>query len=233
MLHHGHRLVTGLMVALWLLVGAFSGAAANTETAPAIKVALVDMGRVNTEYAQLAQKRAELQQWFEQQQRYLEELETRYIYLSEQHFNDILEILRMPRPLSQAAATRRDELRAINDEKEARHLELQAKVERTAKEQDEFNQLQETVEQRFRQISAIRDNLQAQLQQRQADAQAEVIDAMESAIEAAATAGGYHLVLNRMFVLYGGEDITDAVLQRLNGSAPAAPANARPPGGEQ
>lgn len=230
MLLQGHRLVTGLMVALWVLVGSLSGATADTS--PPIKVALVDMGRVNTEYSQLAQKRAELQQWFEQQQRYLEELETRYIYLSEQHFNEILDVLRMPRPLDAASAKRQRELRELNDEKEARHLELQAKVDRTAKEQDEFNQLQETAELRFRQISTIRDNLQAQLEQRQADAQAEVIDAMEGAIEAVATAGGYHLVLNRLFVLYGGEDITDAVMQRLNGSAPAAPADT-PPGGGQ
>lgn len=231
MVLHGRRLVKGLMVALCVGTLAFSKATADTE--PPIRVALVDMGRVNAEYGRLAEKRMELQQWFEQQQRYLEELETRYIYLSEQHFNEILEILRMPRPLSAAAAKRRDELRELNDEKEARHLELQAKVDRSAKEQDEFNQLQETVENRFAQITAIRDNLQAQLEQRQADAQAEVIDAMESAIEAVANEGGYHLVLNRLFVLYGGEDITDAVLDRLNGSAPAAPAEAEAPEGGQ
>ena len=224
-------------LALALVAGGFLPAVSAQETKPAIRIALVDIARVNAEFNQLAQKRGEMQQWFQQQKAYLAELEDKYSYLSEQHFNEILDILRMPRPLKAEAATRREELRDLNDEKEARFLELRAKVDRSAKEQDEFNQLLEIAEARARQIDTIRQGLQTQLAQRQDDAQAQVITAMEQAVREVAAAGGYHVVLNKVFVLYGGEDITDAVLEKLNGQAPARPAATEPtpapPGGGQ
>ncbi len=200
---------------------------AQPPPAPA-RIAIVDIAKINADFSVLARKREEMQQWFQQQQTYLEELDTKYAYLSEQHFNEVLDILRMPRALPAAAAKRQKELRDLNDTKEARALELQAKTDRSPKEQDEFNQLQESYAARQKQIDGIKEGLQGQLTKMQADAQTEVIASMEQAVKDVATAGGYTLVVNRAIVLFGGEDITDAVLQKLNAGAPPKPAPAGP-----
>jgi Skp family chaperone for outer membrane proteins len=219
--------VVAIVVAASLMTGAWA------QTAPApVKVAVVDLARVSNEYARLAEMRTEIQGWYQQQQKYLEELANGYSFLTEEHFKEVLDILSKPRPLAQPLAKRRDELQKLNEEKEARFLELQAKVDRTDKERDEFNQLQEINQARNGDIDKVAEDLRNQFMDKKTKAETDLTDAITQAVKDVATGAGYVLVLNKMGVMYGGDDITDVVIHKLNGSTAAPkPATGGAPGG--
>jgi Skp family chaperone for outer membrane proteins len=208
-----------------------TGAWAQNTPAP-VKVAVVDLARVSGEYARLAEVRVEIQGWYQQQQKYLEELANGYAFLTEEHFKEVLDILGKPRPLPQPLAKRRDELQKLNEEKEGRFLELQAKVDRTDKERDEFNQLQEINNARNADIDKVAEDLRDQFMEKKTQAETDLTDAITQAVKDVATGAGYILVLNKMGVMYGGDDITDVVIRKLNGStaAPKPATGARPSG---
>ena len=219
------------LAALVLAAHMMSGAWAQNAPAP-VKVAVVDLARVSNEYNRLAQVRTEIQSWYQQQQKYLEDLAHNYSFLTEEHFKEVLDILSKPRPLPQALAKRREELQKLNEEKESRYLELQAKVDRTDKERDEFNQLQEINNARNADIDKVADDLRAQFMEKKTKAETDLTDAITQAVKEVATAAGYVLVLNKMGVMYGGDDITDVVIQKLNGSTAAPrPATGAAPAG--
>jgi Skp family chaperone for outer membrane proteins len=205
-----------LVTALALAVGA-----AAQEAKPAVRIAVVDLEAVGAQFTRLALKREEIQQWFKQQEAYLQDLQNNYVYLTEAPFNEILDVLHMPRPLPPKPAKRQRELRKLNEEKEDRFLELQAKVDRTPQEQEEFNALQELAQARSKQIAGIAQDVRTQFMDRRKLAEDELNQALHTAVAEVAADAGYHLVLNKLAVVYGGEDITQAVLDKLNGRAPA------------
>ena len=231
MRHHvpTQGLVRGLTFSALILLAAQMTFA--QEAKPAAKIAVVDIVSINAQFAQLAVKRDEIQQWYQQQQKYLEELQNSYLYLSEGPFGEILDILRMPRPLSAKAAKRQKELRDLNSQKEDRYLELEAKTDRTAQEQEEFNGLQELRDARLKQITAIAEDLRRQFAEKRKQAEDALNQSLQAAVKDIAAERKYDLVLNKMGVLYGGDDITAAVLERLNTQAgtPAAAGGAAAP----
>lgn len=220
------------MVALWacmLLAGSIAQAQTTPPGPPAggPRIAVVDLQKIDQGYTQLATRSQELNQWASQQDAYLNDLRVKYSYLSEENFREILDILATPRPWAAAKAKRERELREINDAKDARFVELQAKVDRTAQEQEEFNGLQEISDARLKQIQAMADKLRQQFAQRRDQARTDLSNAVTAAVKEVAVQGGYTLVLDKQGVLYGGDEITDAVLQRLNSTTAPTP----PPGG--
>jgi len=226
--------VAGLATALTGLLGvAFAQDAAAPAAATQSKIGWVDLEKVNDQYSRLQSKRDELKMWFNQQEDLLRELASNYLFLSEELFNEALAILQKPRPLSAPDATRQQELKQFSDEKENRFLELEPKTDRTPREQEEFNGLQELAQARNKQIEALAQNLQRQLVQMQSSAEEELTNNMRAVVEQLATERGFSVVLNKLGVLYGGEDITAAVIERLNGAAPTAPAPAPAPAGGQ
>jgi len=218
-----HRM-WGLLGLTALLLGIAAVGAHAQDAAAAPKIAWVDLDQVNAQYDRLKAKREELRQWYAQQDALLKELSSKYLFLSEELFNEAIEILRKPRPLSAEDATRRDELRQISDEKENRFLELESKPDRTPREREDFLQLQEIAQSRSKHIEAIARELQADLMEMQAVAEQELTGNMQAVVQQIAAERGFSIVLNKLGVLYGGEDITATVLEKLNGAAPAAPA---------
>jgi Skp family chaperone for outer membrane proteins len=196
---------------------------------PAPRIAVVDLQKVDASYTRLTSLSQELQQWANQQDAYLNDLRVKYSYLSEENFKEVLDILATPRPWAAPKAKRERELREINDAKEARYLELQAKVDRTPQEQEEFNGLQEISDGRLKQIQAMADQLRQQFAQRRDQARTDLSNAVTVAVKDVAAASGYALVLDKQGVLYGGEDITDTVLVKLNGPNATPPASGATP----
>ncbi len=222
---------------VWTLsVASSTGAFADT-TAPPVRVAIVDVKEIDRQYIVPQTVNADVADDAKRGQRYLEELKNNYIYLSEEAFNDIIEIFGMTRPLPAEAARRQRELRDVNDKIEERYLALQAKVDRTAGEQDEFSRLQTSLDARKKQIQGIRDELQKRLDEQQASLYSGAMQSAQNAIVQVATENGFHLVFARGALLYGGEDITALVIEKLTGKpvTPAAespPAEVEPGGGE-
>ncbi|NSW55813.1 MAG: OmpH family outer membrane protein [Armatimonadetes bacterium] len=216
--------VLGLFLTCLLAATSFVVADTQSDTpaAPAqqpamsgLKIAVVDVKRINDEFVRPQARNEETANWARRQQQYIDELQNRYIYLSEEAFNEIIQILGMSRPLPAEAAKRQRELQDVNDKTEARFLDLQRKVDRTAEEQEEFNRLQAGVDARNKQVEQIVQNLQNQLNQMQMDTIDAAMDRAQTVIVEVATAGGYSLVFAKAAVIHGGDDITDQVLEKL------------------
>ena len=196
-----------------------------------LKVAVVDVKRINDEYVKPQTRNETTANWARRQQQYIDELQNRYMHLSEEAFNEVIQILGMSRPLAAPAATRQRELQELNDKTEARFLDLQRKVDRTAEEQEEFNRLQTGLDGRAKQVEQIVQNLQEQLNQMQMEAIDTAMDQAQAVIVEVATAGGYSLVFARAAVIHGGDDITDRVMEKLIGATapPVTPGAPGPP----
>jgi len=111
-------------------------------------------------------------------------------------------------------------------------LELQAKVDRTPAEQDEFSSLRELTEGRARQIQALTEQIQTVFRQKRGEMQAQLQAALQDAIKTIATENNYNYIFDSSVVMFGGEDLTETVLRKLNGVASGTPSgttNIAPP----
>ncbi len=206
-----------------------------TQPPAAVKVAFVDISAVSSEYQALQEKDAELKAWLAGRRDNLVSLQD-YIFLSEDNFNEAVAILDQPKPVPDDKLKRLDELAALSAQKEQRFRELESKSPRTTEEADEFSALREVMSARQQQLVQLEATINQQYQQRVEAARKELMRKVEETIAQYAQENGYDMVLDRAFVLYGGEDITRAIIDRLNPSPQATPAaeeGTTSPGGEE
>ena len=217
-------LATGL-TATW-------GQEAEPEPPAPAKVAFVDISTISSEYQALQEKDAELKAWLATRGDYLQSLQD-FIFLSEDHFNEVLTILDQPRPIANEKAKRLDELAALSAQKEQRFRDLESKSPRDDKEADEFSTLREGLNDRQQQLAQLEAMINQQYQERITTARQELMRNVEKAIAEYAQENGYEMVLDRAFVLYGGVDITRAIIERLNPPVEPAPEEEAPPPAEE
>lgn len=210
--------VAGLVVPLItvVLLGPVM-ALAQPEAVGPVRVAVVDIGRVSNEYQALSEKDQELKQWLAEKQRYREELED-YAFLSEENFNEVLQISELTQPLPEEKATRLEELRNLSADKLKRFLELRANPDRTAEEQENFNSLRDVAEARQQQLAELEQQILGEYGRKLQQARDVLLQEVEKVITQYAQDHGYDLVLDGAWVLFGGEDITDLIIERLNQS---------------
>jgi len=192
------------------------------------KVAFVDVSTISSEYQALQEKDAELKVWLAGQGDYLQSLQV-FIFLAEDNFNEALEIVKMTRPIPAERVERLDELEALSLQKEQRFLELQSKSPRTTEEADQFSTMREGLFARQQQLAQLEATINQQYQERITTAREELMGIVEETIAEYAQENGYDIVLDRAFVLYGGEDITWAIIERLNPPLEPAPEEEAPP----
>lgn len=217
MLQLSHRSAPALVVALLLVLASVG----HAQEAPALKIALVSLPKIEANYGALRTQEETLGQWWQGQRSLHDEL-ANFIFLSSADFAEATALMQKPRPLSEADQARLAELRAVSDQKDARFVELRAKTDRTPAETDEFNTLQDIAQARQEDLSKVRDTMMAELGDRRQTALAGLMTKVNDAIKAEAEAGGYQLVLDAEVVFLGGTDITDAVIARLNAEAGTA-----------
>ncbi len=184
------------------------------------KVAVVDITIVGEEYVALQEKNAELQAWLSRRAFYLESLED-YVFLSEDNFSEVLEILNMAPPVPDEEQARLEEIAALSEQKELRFAELEAKSPRTTAEAEEFSTLREVRDGRRRDLGELAMSIDEEYQQQLTLARRQLMRNVEQAVADYAQEQGYDLVLERAVVIYGGDDITRAIIARLN--PPAQP----------
>ena len=228
------RTVT-LAIAISILLATGLAATWGQEAEPqpaAAKVAFVDISTISSEYQALQEKDAELKAWLAGQRDYLQSLQD-FIFLSEDNFNEVLAILDQPKPIAEEKVKRLDELAAFSAQKEKRFRELESKSPRTTGEADEFSVLREVLNARQQQLAELEGTINQQYQKRVTTARQELMRNVEEAIAEYAQENGYDIVLDRAFVLYGGEDITRAIIDRLNPPVAPAPEEEAPPPAEE
>ncbi len=222
---HLEKLVAGLLLAALLAslpaLAQQAGQEQKKPPAASLKIAIVDIERIQREYEGFAQANQKLDEMYKRYGTILRELQ-RFMFLPQDSFREVLSILQLPKPLPADKQKRLDDLAKLSAQKERRYLDLQAKTNRTQQEEDEFQTLQETYKSRQRDISQLDQRYSDEFQRARAQMLSELEKKVLAAVAAVAARLKYDLVFNRLAVLYGGNDITDAVLEQLR--KPAQPA---------
>ncbi len=219
------------------VLGALALAAACTfpsyaqDAAVRPKIAVVSLARVQAGYTQLHTQEAELGRWLQSRKSFHDQL-TNFVFLPKKEFEESIELVRKPTPLAEADKTRLDELQRISDKNDARFAELQAKPDRTAEETAEFNALQDMYDASAATLKSLQQSIVEELGSKRDTALAGLMDTVQQAVVETAKEEGFDLVLDADMVFYGGEDITDRVIERLNAGT-EQPATEQPAAGEQ
>jgi Skp family chaperone for outer membrane proteins len=204
--------------ALWLTLGSLATAIAVCgpiwAAEPAASWGVVDMGRVATEYRGMHNLERQFQEFQREQDQMLDgRYKTRALYDDErQEFFDLSD---MGAP-TEERDKRLAELAGLSDKRENRLLELRQNKERTPGEEEEFRQLTALYDQRMGELAALQTSLQQAREAKRAELNRVLTDSVNSAVKAVAEERGLPIVVRREIVLYGGTDITEDVLTKLN-----------------
>ncbi len=194
-------------------------------------IAVVNLAELQANFGELRAREEDLGHWLEERRSRYNEL-SNYVFLSRTDFEEAVEILERARPLSEEDRERLQELRAVSDQREERFSELRAKPDRTPEEAAEFNTLQETYDARVEALQGMQQEIVQELERRRGTALTGLMERVEEAIVEAAEALGYDIVLDADAVFLGGDDITEAVLERLNYGTDGPPTTEEPAEGE-
>ena len=194
-------------------------------TAPAehvslnMKVGMVDLDVIAEQYRELTARQDELRTWAQTRARFIDQLRN-YLFLSEQNFAEVAELLQTPRDKwTDAQVTREEELRKVSEQKEKRFMDLQANTGRTPAEGDEFNSLSDTYEARHADITARATAIEQEYFDKRMQTQASLVSSVREIITKVAEDDKYDLVVDSSMIFYCSDQITDLtalVLESLN-----------------
>jgi Skp family chaperone for outer membrane proteins len=115
--------------------------------------------------------------------------------------------------------------------RERQYQDLRAKPERTAEEDGTFKTLDEIGTMRDADLNKRIDALEEELGVRTARVRADLMVPVRSVVNTIAAERGFLVVLEKDWVYFGGEDITEDVVKRLNETVAPPTAGAQPAGG--
>ena len=135
--------------------------------------------------------------------------------LTDAERQEFMDLLAMGAP-TEARTQRLSELRDLSDEREQRLLELGKKDECTEEEAAERQELETRYEARMAELAALQVEMKASRVAKYEELSELVADSVDNAIKAVVEEQKLALVLRKDSVMYGGVDITEAVLAKLN-----------------
>ena len=178
------------------------------------KWGVIDMERVAVEYQEMQRLNQEFQDFQRNQEIELQEKHTTRL-LTDAERQEFVDLSAMGAP-TEARTQRLKELRELSDEREQRLLELGKKDECTEEETAERQELEARYEARVTALAALQAEMKASRVGKYEELSKLVADGVDNAIKAAAEEQKLALVLRKDSVMYGGVDITEAVLAKLN-----------------
>lgn len=224
------RILLGLALSAGLGVGIAPAALAGA-AAPAPPWGVVDMDRVSGEYKGMQILDQQFQEFRKQQEAELDRRQkNRLLFDDEQRqYLDLSGATAAPTP---ERDQRLAELEKLSDERSRRLLDLGKKKDRTPDEEQEYHKLDQVYAQRSQEITAIQADTQKAVMAKYEELSKVISDSVNGAVKSVAQEKKLPIVLRKEIVLWGGVDITDEVVTRLNqGPLPQAsitPVLARP-----
>jgi outer membrane protein len=212
----------------------FIGGIAHSADAPAgkISVAFVDTARVMNESKTVAALQVEFQDYRKGQQKMLDDLYAGR-FLDDKERSE-LESLQKVASRSQAQNARVNELSKLSDTREQEAKRLSVLEKPTDEERARLTQLSNWADKQNQRAAQLQENIEKDAQQRSVQMNQRAFASIQDAIKSVAQEKGIEMVIDRQAILFSidGRDLTDAVLQKINGSAtaskPAASGTARP-----
>ena len=228
-----------VVAATTLLVAGLSSAFAQ-DVPPALRVGVVDLELVGRKFERKIKAEEALTQWYVGKQSFLQELD-KYIFCVGEEWEKAAKLLETPK--GQRTPEQGDQLKALLDEgtkRETRYKDLEAKQAQgtiTKDEDNELKVLRDIPTTRSAALRTLAEGVESELQQRMGAIREELMKPVREAVNAIAAEKGFVLVLEKDWVYFGGEDVTEDVIKKVNEMAPppagaaALPQPGAPPAG--
>jgi Skp family chaperone for outer membrane proteins len=203
-------------------------------------VGVVDLELVGRQFQLRAKREAELRQWYAGRQTILRELQ-QYVFCVGDEWQKAATLLQTPK--GQRTPEQEAQLKALLDEgpkRETRYKDLEVKQAQntlTKEEENDITVLRDIPNTRKADLQRMSDDVENELQQRGAAIHDELMAPVRAAVNSIAAERGFVLVLEKDWVYFGGEDVTEDVIKKVNEMAPppagtaATPQPGTPPAG--
>ena len=196
-----------------LLAASIAAVPARAET-EGPKLGVIDMDRVAVEYQEMQRLNVEFQEFQRKQEVELQQAHTTRL-LTDAERQEFTDLSAMGAP-TEARTTRLAELRGLSDEREKRLLALREKEECSEEEAAELKELGTRYETRMGELAAMQAEMKTSRVAKYEELSKLVADNVDAAVKAVVDEQELEMVLRKDSVMYGGVDITDAVLAKLN-----------------
>ncbi len=205
------RMVLGLVVVM--LATALLGALAQAAEAQAVW-GYVDMEKLAAGYKGMQDLNQQFQTFAAQQDAQFEQRQKARM-LSDQEQREFLDLITAAAP-TETRDKRLKELEDLSNQRERRLLDLRENKARTPEEEKEYQYLSGISEQRTAELVTMKQD-QDKVVRAEYDRLSKIVtDGLDAAVKAVAEEQKLAIVLRKDMVLWGGADITDAVLAKLN-----------------
>lgn len=179
-------------------------------------VGVVDMERVAAEYRAMQQLNRQFQD-FQREQETLLQRHQRAQMLADPERQEYFDLLDKSAP-TQEAANRIASLERLSAERSRTLTTLRETTDRTPEQDQELERLAALNERRTDELLALHGTVEQTVLAKYEELSKIITDSVNAAVKQTAEAKGLTLVLRKEVVLFGGADITDDVLARLNES---------------
>ncbi len=179
----------------------------------ASRIGVVQMNRVEQEYSALQDENEKLDAWRRDKQGFLANLKL-YVFLTDDEFLELMKLLENGQ-LSDKDRARYQALKDQNLSRDREWGELQKKVTRTEAEEGRFAELRQLYESGRRRHQMKRDELNREFERRLNETVQRLLEKVRGFVGAVAQEQGLEVVLDSEYVLYGGRDITEAVIAKI------------------
>jgi Skp family chaperone for outer membrane proteins len=199
------------------LVAVAGGSAAAAAAAPASTPSwgVVDMDRVSGEYKGMQVLNQQFQEFQKQQEGQVQRHQkNRLLFDDEQR-----EYLDLCAPTAAPTAERDKrlaDLEKLSDERSRRLLDLGQKKDRTPDEEQEYQKLDRVYKQRTDEGNALQGDAQKAVLAKYEEFSRIITDSVNTAVKAVAQEKKLPIVVRKEIVLYGGLDISEEVIAKLN-----------------
>jgi len=210
------RTISALVGGLLLLAaGAVPAVAAEAQLAYGV----VDMVRVGKECPGIGAMQEESAQFAQEQQVKLYDRE-RVMMLADADYTRYFDLRLLAAP-TEANTKQLADLERLAVDRMGRFRELTAIKDRTADQQKEYDELNKVYATRMGELSRFRAELQRAVDEQQAKLAKQTDAKVEAAAKAVAAEKKLSLVFVRAALIFGGTDVTDEMIAKLNAPAPA------------
>lgn len=217
------------LTALGLLATAFSGVGAQEVAAAPVVIGVIDLDVVGEKFERKVQEEERLTQWYREQQQLLDRLGD-FLFVSAEEWEEAVTLYQKPENAwTEAEKARVQTLKEQSLKWETDFKNLEAKPDRNADEQNRFNLIRDILRARQSDRQKLALGVEEELQRRRGQLGAALMEPVQAAVNKVAAERGLTVVIEKRWVYFGGEDITDAVVELVNAAGAAA---APQPGGE-
>lgn len=218
------------LAALGLLATALPGASTQEAPAAPVVIGVIDLDLVGEKFERKIQEEERLTQWYREQQQVLDRLGD-FLFVAAEEWEEAVAIRKKPENgWTDAEKERIQTLEEQSRKWETDYKNLEAKPDRTADEQNRFNLIRDILRARQADRQKLALGVEEELQRRRAQLGAALMEPVQAAVNKIAAERGLTVVIEKRWVYFGGEDITDAVIELVNA---AGAATGEPPAGAE